>query len=782
MSGLHRKQLLAGITVVVLGIVLIIAFAGCLQDDDPVYFVAVDGLVLSKANVVLFINTVTPGLNQTTLTAAVNPSDSTDTVTWGSSNPAVATVNQNGVITAVKAGTAVIGVSLGSGGKTAVCKVTVQDMKGVDPVRVTGVSLDTNNLTIDLAHPLDITRLLTAAVTPLNATNMSVAWSSGNSAVAAVNQNGEVTAVKQGTAVITVTAADGAFTDTCTVTVVMGPSGLVITEDLDPVGTDPVVIVMGDGGKTFTASATAPAGDIITYTWTIPDDTTVGFKGAAGVTTTGDSVTIIGKADGDVIVEVTAATVYGTTNPVSFTIHVIDLTNPPEDITVKTTGGAPVAEDEVISIARGAQQTFEAEANRALRYEWTIETGGEDYIEFQGVSGPVATAASVSIVGKTPSGVGTVTITVKAINDAGEDAMSFKVKVVLTPPSVPVVKDGELVVAANGRVVIEKDAEKTLTVEAAAVAGDVISYTWEITKGDIFAGFKDTAATTTTGSSVIIEGKATGTVTITVIAANDDGSGPALTFNVGVPGVVFSWDYQDYPIPDAAYDKDGDEIHFPLTGAKPANFSSGYGDIEFRSIPSSVTTRENLDRIATGELTGALRMQNGAILVGVSPDIPVPASHLDDGYFTTASRHVPGVFDFSAGKYKFTIAYDYDTITGTTGYTLRLYLNNNVHQSDTPSVLIGGGSRLVEFTAPANLENFTGIYTGPTPGPGAIAGRGVTLSGVARKSVSVTVDMNERYFPNGIGIGGSSSLSTAFFMINSVREITITDIKIEKLE
>lgn len=61
-----------------------------------------------------------------TLTATVAPDNATDkTVTWTSSNPAVATVDANGKVTAVDAGTATITVTTADGAKTATCSVTV---------------------------------------------------------------------------------------------------------------------------------------------------------------------------------------------------------------------------------------------------------------------------------------------------------------------------------------------------------------------------------------------------------------------------------------------------------------------------------------------------------------------------------------------------------------------------------------------------------------------------------------------------------------------------------
>ena len=84
-----------------------------------------------------------------------------------------------------------------------------------ETVHVTGVSLNKSSTSIEEGG----TETLTETVSPNNATDKSVSWSSSNTAVATVDANGVVTAVSAGTATITVTTTDGGFTDTCAVTV-----------------------------------------------------------------------------------------------------------------------------------------------------------------------------------------------------------------------------------------------------------------------------------------------------------------------------------------------------------------------------------------------------------------------------------------------------------------------------------------------------------------------------------------------------------------------------------
>ena len=95
--------------------------------------------------------------------------------------------------------------------QNAVGTVTVK----VKPVSVTGVTIDET-----LSLKTGQTKTPGYAVNPAEATNKAVSFKSDNTAVATVNETtGEVTGIKEGTATITITTADGNFTDTCVVTV-----------------------------------------------------------------------------------------------------------------------------------------------------------------------------------------------------------------------------------------------------------------------------------------------------------------------------------------------------------------------------------------------------------------------------------------------------------------------------------------------------------------------------------------------------------------------------------
>ncbi|MBP3941335.1 MAG: Ig-like domain-containing protein, partial [Christensenellaceae bacterium] len=158
-----------------------------------------------------------------TLTATVLPENATDkTIEWLTSNEDVAVV-ENGKVTALKAGSAMIKAATPDGKIYAVCDITVEEKAAV---KVTGVSLDVSEKTLTEGESFT----LTAAVSPTDAENKAVSWASSDPDAAKV-ENGKVTALKEGTATITVTTEDGSFTASCKVIVAakeVEPDGSII--------------------------------------------------------------------------------------------------------------------------------------------------------------------------------------------------------------------------------------------------------------------------------------------------------------------------------------------------------------------------------------------------------------------------------------------------------------------------------------------------------------------------------------------------------------------------
>ena len=146
------------------------------------------------------------------LTATVLPENTTDSksVSWSSNNEAVATVSEDGTITAKSAGTAVI-TATSTNGKTAGCTVTVSKKE----IPIVDVALNRTSATITEGDILN----LTATVLPENTTeSKNIGWSSSNNDIATVDSTGKVTAKQAGTVVITATSSNGK-TASCTITV-----------------------------------------------------------------------------------------------------------------------------------------------------------------------------------------------------------------------------------------------------------------------------------------------------------------------------------------------------------------------------------------------------------------------------------------------------------------------------------------------------------------------------------------------------------------------------------
>ncbi len=155
-----------------------------------------------------------------TFTATITPSGATyKGVSWSSSNASVATVSDEGVVTAVAAGQAEITVTTNEGGKTDVATVTVY-------VPVDGVHLSEEELSI----PKGQTATLTYSIYPTTASNQDVTWSSSKIEVATVSDEGVITAKEPGTTTITVTTADGSKSASATVTVTQPVEGVVLVK------------------------------------------------------------------------------------------------------------------------------------------------------------------------------------------------------------------------------------------------------------------------------------------------------------------------------------------------------------------------------------------------------------------------------------------------------------------------------------------------------------------------------------------------------------------------
>ena len=144
-------------------------------------------------------------------------------VSWGSSNPAVATVSSSGLVTGIAAGTSTITATSGSkSGTTAVTVTTV-------PIK--SVSLSPTSASVVAGQ----TQQLTATVIDANnnvVSNAALTWTSSNPAVATVSVTGLVTGVSVGSA--TITAASGTKSATAAMTIIAPPVASVTVAPQSP--------------------------------------------------------------------------------------------------------------------------------------------------------------------------------------------------------------------------------------------------------------------------------------------------------------------------------------------------------------------------------------------------------------------------------------------------------------------------------------------------------------------------------------------------------------------
>lgn len=141
------------------------------------------------------------------LTAKVSPEDATDkSVVWKSEDESIATVDQEGLVTAVKGGSKTM-ITATSGEFSASCAVTIEE----DVIPVKGITLDKEIIEMAVGSSCR----LNATITPSDATDKTIIWDSSDETIAIVSSSGVIAALKEGDVTITAYSSDRKKSDSC---------------------------------------------------------------------------------------------------------------------------------------------------------------------------------------------------------------------------------------------------------------------------------------------------------------------------------------------------------------------------------------------------------------------------------------------------------------------------------------------------------------------------------------------------------------------------------------
>lgn len=360
------------------GMVLLLALASCEKDSAKV-----SGVTVTPASVTLEAG------KTVSLKAAVVPETAADkTVRWESENPAVADVTASGVVTAKAAGETSVTAVTTDGNYRASCLITVIGKTDVTGVRIAEM----------FPVPVGKEVGLNYAVLPTDASVKTVLFTveEGMEDVLTLEDSnrGIVKGVAVGTAQVTVTTAEGGYSDSCDVTVYRAAEKVTITAD----GYEAAAGL--EAGLTLALRATVsgePTYDTVFWATSDPQTAAVAEDG-----------TVTAKAPGTVTVRAS--------------LHPFDNPDYPADVTAEfeidiVAGSAAVAsvainEGETVTMFSGETKQLTCTVNPANASEKTVVwsvTEGDDVVSVNADTGEV-----------TALGPGSATVTVTSQSDAAK--------------------------------------------------------------------------------------------------------------------------------------------------------------------------------------------------------------------------------------------------------------------------------------------------------------------------------------------------------------------------
>ena len=257
----------------------------CSEENQAIY-----GTCTVKVGLPVYVTKITLDTTNVTMWAgatrqlgvSIEPANADiKTVTYGSSNPDVATVSSNGLITAKKKGTATITVTATDGsGKSASCAVIVKQP-------VTGIQITPNGFTLVKGDVKD----LKANVSPADADNPDVIWTSSNTNIAAVSSKGQVTAVNEGSCVITATCKDNAsISASCTIVVGTPVASVALAPNRASMNTGETILI------TASVLPTNASNKGIIWSWESKDGASIILTNGAVKAMKAGTITVTAKA------------------------------------------------------------------------------------------------------------------------------------------------------------------------------------------------------------------------------------------------------------------------------------------------------------------------------------------------------------------------------------------------------------------------------------------------------------------------------------------------------
>ena len=394
-----------------------------------------------------------------TFQVVILPSDATNkAIEWTSDNENVATVSASGTVRSVGNGSATITATTVDQKKTASCRITVNQL-------VTGITLNKTSLTLNEGE----SQILTATVSPKNANDSKIVWSSSDESVATVDEYGTVTAVSKGSARIRAEANDGSGRyATCSVTVKRLVSGITL---------DKTSLIMYRGSTDVSENLTATVMPVDA------NDKTVRWSSSnTSVATVSSSGVVTGKSVGLATITVSARDGSGVEAKCE-----VEVRQYITSISLDKTS---------ITLSEGQEQTLSATILPSNAYDKSLMWTSSD-----------ESVATVDGNGRvTAKSKGSATIKAEAKDESGKNA-SCSVTITRPVSSIQLSKTSMIMYRGNS------DVSEALS--AAVLPSDATNtaLTWSSTN----------ASVATVSPSGVVSGKAVGMATITVSA--QDGSG-----------------------------------------------------------------------------------------------------------------------------------------------------------------------------------------------------------------------------------------------------------------